>query len=213
MVDIDEVRTRFRDECLTAFSADGFKYFKKREAFRRKASSEFEHLAHFRVVKTSRVLIEPSFSIRQLEVEGTFHEAMGTAKKFADMTSVLWPHAATLVPDAGEEIVFQVDSEESVVDGARAFAAIYRDYARTFFELRSSLDEIDRILNGAPLEPCAYQPSLLHRCSFGAVVALMLHGKENAAATVEAHRNVLATLNDGFYLPKFDRVVDAVLFA
>ena len=208
MIDIGEVRTRFRAECEDVFSSDGFRYFNKREAYRHKVSSKIEHLAHFRIVKTTQVLIEPSFSIRQLEVERVFHEAMDTPKKFIDMTSVLWPHATTLVPNISEEILFHIDSKEAIIESARIFTNLYLDYAQKFFDSHSELNEINHVLDSAPLKPCAYQSSPFHRCGFGAIVAIILYGRNEAVGIIEAHRNVLKTIDNGFYLPKYDSLVD-----
>lgn len=208
MIDIGDVRTRFRDNCADYFLSNGFKYFKKREAFRKIVSSEIEHLAHFRIIKTTQVLIEPSFSIRQMKIESLFHEVMGTPKKFIDMTSVLWPRATMLVPNMPEEILYCVDSDEKVIDSANAFVTLYRDYARKFFDSHSTLEEIDYVLNCAPLEPCTYQPSPLHRSCFGAIVSIMLNGSEAATGIIEAYSNVLETVDNGIHLQKYHYLVD-----
>ncbi len=208
-MDLDAVKIEFKNACALDLSNEGFKYLKKREAFWRQTESGFEELVHCRIVEVGEKQIEPSFSIRHLEIERIFHEAMGTPKRFRDMTSVIWPRAGLLIPGEDGQFTIEVAAGSSVTTSANAFLAVYRDFGRDFFRSCSSLREFDRVLNSAPLELCPFQPSPLHRCSFGVIVAMMVRGNV-ATETVEAHRSVVEQLDDGFHVSKFDNLVSAV---
>ncbi|MEO1614980.1 MAG: hypothetical protein AAFV88_03970 [Planctomycetota bacterium] len=205
---LDAIEAEFKNGCSEDFSKDDFMFWKKRGAFRKKAGSEFEQLVHFRILDIGSFIVEPSYSIRHIEVERIFHNAMQTPKKFADMTSVVWPRAGLLIPNVGKDFVIEL-ATESITDSITNFLNIYRDYGASFLSQHSSLEELDRVLNNAPLDPCPFQPSPLHRCGFGIIVAKMLHGSA-AKATIESHCSVVEKLDGGFHMPKIHDLVGAV---
>jgi len=206
------VRARFREVCEKVFSKDGFKFFAKREAYLCKQSFEWQYLAHFRVVKSTITLIEPSFSIRNIPVETIFHQGMKTPKKYIDMTSVLWTDANVLMGEVNE-IFFDVKTPEDVDYAAHKYVDIYQRYGKNFFDSFSSLEIIDQILNSNPRDFCPYQPSALHRCCFGVIVAIMCHGRAKAEALISEQREMLAKINNGYYLQNFDNILNQEIIA
>ncbi len=200
-------RKLFRETCENVFAQDKFKFFKKRDAFKCKKSAEVECLAHCRVINASRVLIEPSFSIRYLPIEIVFHEGLKSDKKFVDMTSVLWTGAKTIMNE-NKEVLFEVYAPEDAVSAAHRFVSIYKEFGKQFFETCSTLERIDSILNSEPLVFCPYQPSALHRCCFGSIAAILLHGREMAEEIIASHRDVISKEARGFYLSSFEAVIN-----
>jgi len=121
---------------------------------------DIDRLCHFRVVKiSSRVIIEPSFSLRQKRIESQFHDAAQTHQQFRDMTSIVWFGIDAVSAGQGFRSEYQIEDENDIAIAAEEYCRFVREYVQPFFQANHTLERIESLLNNKPEELCKFQPS------------------------------------------------------
>ncbi|TWT91338.1 hypothetical protein Pla100_51860 [Neorhodopirellula pilleata] len=210
MINVKEVRKQFKDLVLLGLKHEGYRYEAKREAIKRtatKSTSKTEWRCHFRTLTGSPIRIEPSFSIRLPSVEAVFHEGMNTPPAYRDMTSILWANVSEFLPKENQKIIFSVETTSQVEECVRSYLDWYRQFVSPYFETHSNTIAIDSVLNSDPRNPCRFQPSVIHRCGFGAITAFACRAYDDAEAIAAVYSDTMKLVDRGFHVDFFAKVV------
>jgi hypothetical protein len=157
-----------------------------------------------RVLDRSRK-VELSFGVSFPAVEKIFHSAWPIEPEFRIGSYTIAAAAEDLDP-ALPVIYAPIQPED--------FDSVSSDVIRVFESHRSyyreycAMSAVDRLLNDEPDKKSVHCP-LPYRGAIGIIVGALV-GRRDLPSLVAQHRAELAKVHRGFYLPNFDRVVDAL---
>lgn len=198
-------RKALRLECDPYFESRGWGYFAKYEAYRR-AIEGGEQLYRLRLVNSGDdFLVEPSCSVRIDAIEEIFHLTSGVPPRFHRDSCTLWVEMEFLARRERADCISRIATTEDVGPAATLMTKLFEEHAEKFFAENRTVADVESVLNSTPGKPTPYS-SPDRQAAYGLIAAFLV-GRTDFEALVGVHREGLARLDRGLYLPDFERLV------
>jgi len=160
-------------------------------------------------IYATTIRLSPAAGVRFDAVEDLFHQSSGFPEDArTDTCTVIAPDRAFFRHPDGRARFIEL-TEGSAPEAVGQAEAAFRE-ALPFFERFRSLTDIDGALNGSPTARCHYQSLEYFRCAKG-LIAAKLVDRPGLSALADAYTRRLKADNNAFYLPRFMRLVSALL--
>jgi hypothetical protein len=104
---------------------------------------------------------------------------------------------------------FPLVSDSQVEDVAEEVMDVFREFALPYVEQWSSLQAIDVELNEVPGIRTIHRAAGWFRCSTGIIVAKLV-GRPNYRQLAAFHHDVMARIDNGFYLKRFEALLKSL---
>jgi hypothetical protein len=152
------------------------------------------------------VRLFPAAGVRFEGVEDVFHQVSGFPQDGQrDTCTVIAPDRSfyrTADGSARHVLVTEQSVDRAVAEAEAAFNA----EAVPFFDRFRSVSDAEAVLNADPEKTSPYQSLDYFRCAKGLICA-KLAGRSDLKRLAEVYTRRLRATNDGFYLPRFTRLV------
>lgn len=200
----DKLEMVLADGVLPMAEACGFKFVRSKRWFVRNWADRRDLFDLLVKDRGDHLVVQPGVGIRFHQVETTFHRTSrfppGTQ---ADTNSVgvdLW----RVHGEAEAEI--PINSGDDLELAIHRINVLFETHADAFFQRFKSIEAIDAAVNCAPFERCLVRLHPPLRCATGTIVARML-ARSDLPNLVSAYRQVLSSIDHGFYLPEYLELV------
>ncbi len=203
-----EIKSAFY-ECLAPRLAEqGFNRLKSSDAFTKvDGERTFKFLLIWLNVKQG-YFVCPDASIRFEGVESIFHKTSGFESKYQRGTATVGASLGAILGGTQDDCAFPIKNQAEIELAAELAAEAFNKFAMPYYNKWSTLGAIDAGLNDDPNAKVGYLRAMpWFRCSTGIIVAKLV-GRKNYADLVSRYTNVMTTNNDGFYLSRFNSLVD-----
>lgn len=153
--------------------------------------------------------VQPNVGVRIDRVENIFHMTSGFEAKYQKDTPTIGGSIGNIRGNSNRDCEFLLESESQVDTIACKIISEYNHFALLYFNKFSSLTAIDEELNNDPNESNVNRVSTWLRCSTGTIVARLVERK-NFDELVEKYRDILSHTDKGFYLARFQNLVESL---
>lgn len=153
--------------------------------------------------------IQPNAGIRYERVENIFHGTSGFEEQYKKGTSTVGAAIGVIAGGTAGTCEFLLESLSQVEPVATGIVSAYEEFGAPYFDHWSTLESIDAELNEKPSEKAPHLRGgpTWFRCSTGVIVAKLV-GRPNYDDLVSFYTGVMAKDNKGFYLKRFEALVD-----
>jgi hypothetical protein len=184
----------------------GFRFHARSSRFIRKPTTGCAHALHLLFSESAPyVRLDVHLSVRLDAVERIFHRTSGYEKKHQATTNTMGGALDAITGNRQLRMLLEPNHEREQTR-AQLLGAPMLDFYDQWFARFSDLANIDRELNDDPLRETPNRPMPWLRCTTGIIVAWMRQ-RSDYERVLDAYRGVLRTLNNGFYLPRFETLV------
>lgn len=153
--------------------------------------------------------IKLSIAVRVEKVEEIFHQTSSFDQKYQSDTATIGSSLNYLTGISRDDSEFPVNSIDEVPLVCSLILDAFSNFALFYFKRFDVLAEIDRELNTKPLEYNSNRGVPYFRCTTGLIVAKLV-GRADYEYLVEVYTEIMRTSDKGFYLKRFQALVDSL---
>lgn len=144
--------------------------------------------------------VHPDVGIRFDVVEDIFHQVSGYEKKYQKGTPTIGTGVGNLLFGDNRKCEFLLASASDLSSVADNIEKVFCSVALPYYQEFGSIYAVDALLNSNPRESSRQRP-VWERYATGLIVA-KLTKRTNYDELVSIYKEILTTLNNGFYLKK-----------
>lgn len=204
------IKEAFYENFAPLLAAQGFSKPLSKDIFTRKREGRKDGFQLIWLDAKEGYFVCPDAGIRIEKVEAIFHETSGFQSKYQRGTSTVGAPLGTILGGTMEDCAFLIKTEDDIASAVNGAAKAFVDIASPYYDRWSTIEAIDAGINDNPSEDVSYlRGTRWFRCSTGVIVARIMR-RENYDAVVNFYTDIMARDNQGFYLKRFQALVDSL---
>ena len=198
-----------RNALLVALSSElipyGFVLNKSQAEFTRRAADGWHKFQLIFLMRSNGWEINLGLLIRKNLVESIYHQASYFEPKYHKTTPTVGLSVETLIND-GQEHRFQLRTISDLTPCFEGILNLFNQVAIPFFAKYNSIEALDREVN---VENRSSIFSWINQGSIGVILAKLV-GNPKYVSLKKKYHSHYKKLSDGFYLPEYEGVVNAL---